>query len=205
MRLSLIGMSGTGKSHWARKFAEAGFEVIGCDDLIAERLNAQGLLTQRSLAEVGQWLGLPDEAGYQARADQYLAAEQAVMAEITARLAQSADPARCVIDTTGSVIYMPPEILNALRQTTRVIYLDIIPAVREAMLRRYLENPPPVIWHGQFDQKPGETRQQAFERCYPRLLAERERLYRKACHVVMPYHSHHAPDMTVDGFLVALG
>jgi shikimate kinase len=205
MRLSLIGMSGTGKSHWARKFAEAGFEVIGCDDLIAERLNAQGLLIGRSLAEVGQWLGFPDEAGYQERSEQYLAAEQAVMADITRRLAHSPDPARCVIDTTGSLIYMPTEILNALRQTTRVVYLDIRPDVREAMLRRYLDQPPPVLWHGLFDQKPGETRQQAFERCYPRLLTERARLYRLACHVVIPYARHHAPDGKVDDLLAMVG
>ena len=35
IKLSLIGMSGAGKSHWSQKFASAGFHVIGVDDPLA--------------------------------------------------------------------------------------------------------------------------------------------------------------------------
>ena len=38
MRLTLIGMAGTGKSHWSRKLEAAGFTRFGCDDRIAQRL-----------------------------------------------------------------------------------------------------------------------------------------------------------------------
>src|ERR1035437_10192105 len=38
IKLSLIGMSGAGKSHWARKLAAAGFRVIGIDDRIERKL-----------------------------------------------------------------------------------------------------------------------------------------------------------------------
>jgi dephospho-CoA kinase len=38
IKLSLIGMSGAGKSHWAQKLAAAGFRVISIDDRIEEKL-----------------------------------------------------------------------------------------------------------------------------------------------------------------------
>ncbi len=38
IQLSLIGMSGAGKSHWSKRMESLGFKMYSCDDLIAERL-----------------------------------------------------------------------------------------------------------------------------------------------------------------------
>ena len=38
VQLSLIGMSGAGKSYWSKRMESLGFQVYSCDDLIAERL-----------------------------------------------------------------------------------------------------------------------------------------------------------------------
>ncbi|MFL2772199.1 MAG: hypothetical protein ACJ0DH_01235 [bacterium] len=38
MRLSLIGMSGAGKSYWAKRMQSQGYRSIICDNLIAEQL-----------------------------------------------------------------------------------------------------------------------------------------------------------------------
>ena len=40
IKYSLIGMSGTGKSHWTRKLLGAGFRAICVDDCIEKKLNA---------------------------------------------------------------------------------------------------------------------------------------------------------------------
>ena len=38
IQLSLIGMSGAGKSHWSKRMESLGFKMYSCDYLIAERL-----------------------------------------------------------------------------------------------------------------------------------------------------------------------
>jgi len=59
MRLSLVGMSGSGKSFWSGKLARSGFTRIGCDDLIAARLVSELGGTHDSVSRVGRWMGLP--------------------------------------------------------------------------------------------------------------------------------------------------
>jgi dephospho-CoA kinase len=59
MRLSLIGMAGTGKSYWSEKLAECGFVRFCCDDRIAERLTFQLKKPLSSKADMGEWMGFP--------------------------------------------------------------------------------------------------------------------------------------------------
>ncbi len=59
MRIGLIGMSGAGKTSWARKLAAAGFEHIDCDQRIADRLSAEVNQPITTFQELGEWLRLP--------------------------------------------------------------------------------------------------------------------------------------------------
>jgi shikimate kinase len=201
MNIALIGMSGTGKSYWSHKLADAGFRRFGCDDIIAQRLIAEAGLPAEEPFNMGEWMGMPYEEKYAGRARHYLDHEIAVMHEVLAALDDAAAEPHTVIDTTGSVIYTSPAIVNELRRQARVIYLSITPAVHETMLEAYLINPAPVLWGDLYQPLAGEEPAATFARCYPQLLTYRERLYREISHSVVPYEIHHDPDLTVEEFL----
>jgi len=38
MTISLVGMSGTGKTYWSKQLESKGFKRFCCDDLIGEKL-----------------------------------------------------------------------------------------------------------------------------------------------------------------------
>src|SRR5688500_3763086 len=106
MILTFMGMSGAGKSFWAAKLATQGFTVVDCDALIATSLQAQIGLIGTSLDQVGQWMGLPDQPGFQQREALYLTYETDMLRAVVARaLAWAAAQTDCVIDTGGSIIY----------------------------------------------------------------------------------------------------
>ena len=68
MRLTLTGMSGSGKSYWSQKLAEHGFTHICCDDLIAARLASRLTGEGDAIARLGRWMGFPFRPGYEERA-----------------------------------------------------------------------------------------------------------------------------------------
>ncbi|HEX4643548.1 MAG TPA: hypothetical protein VH161_08765, partial [Candidatus Acidoferrales bacterium] len=82
LKLSLIGMSGAGKSHWAQTLAGAGFSVISIDDRIeaklAPELAAGGY---RGIGGVAAWMGWPDQPAYRDREKKYLECEVESMSE----------------------------------------------------------------------------------------------------------------------------
>lgn len=181
MILSLIGMSGSGKTHWSRKLAEAGYARIGCDDRIERRLAHQGHLTgSGGIERVARWMGQPYEPGYAAREGAYLAAERAVVNDILDKIDLGIDAGRVTnlaIDTTGSVIYLGEEACRQLQAQTTVVYLETSPDEMEEMFRQYLADPKPVMWSDAFRRREGETDQQALQRCYRDLLHKRRALY----------------------------
>lgn len=203
MRIALIGMSGIGKSYWSSRLAEAGFVRFCCDEIIAQKLSQGSDLGLKTVEDVGQWMGLPTESHYQDRAGQYLALEAAVLQELITAL--ETDPAlqnaNVVIDTTGSAIYAPPELLANFRRQVKTIYLAATPEVRSQMLQAYLKNPPPVIWNDSFQPEPGEPLDETFKRCYAALLQDRERLYDKYSDQRLDYGVHRNWTLTTDEFL----
>ena len=201
MRIALVGMSGTGKSHWSHKLAQAGFDRIGCDDRIAARLAQEVGAPVGEFFHMARWMGLPYEAHYPQRAERYLAHEIAVMQEIVADLTADGPTSDVVIDTTGSVIYVPEATILDLRRVAHVVYLAPPLDAFQTMLAAYLQNPRPVIWNGVYRQAPDESPDQAFARCYPRLLTSRDTLYRRYSHVTIPYAVHAAADMAVGTLL----
>jgi len=187
MILSLIGMSGSGKTHWSRRLAEAGYERIGCDDRIEQRLTEAGHLNGTGgIGGVARWLGQPYEPGFAQREAAYLAAERAVVNEILDKF----DPARVndltidagratnlAIDTTGSVVYLGEDTCRRLQAQTTILYLETSPEEMEEMFRQYLADPKPVMWSDAFRRREGETDHQALQRCYRDLLHMRCALY----------------------------
>jgi shikimate kinase len=202
MILTFMGMSGAGKSFWAGKFAAQGFIVVDCDTLVGTRLQALVGQIDTSLDQVGQWMGLPDQPGFQKREAMFLACETDMLRDVIARAASwAAAGADCVIDTGGSIIYADPALVQRLRQHSTVIYFRIPGALHQHMLDTYLAQPRPVVWNGLFEQAPGQSRAEAFRHSYAQLLRQREQLYEQYSDVALEYHYYRQPSLSVEQFV----
>ena len=203
MRLSLIAMSGSGKSYWANQLAGNGFKCFSCDEMIASKLSDELIQPDRSVMPLGKWMGLPYQQNYLERESKYLATEKQVLKEIFKIIETnySDSSSNIVIDTTGSVIYTGKEILNKLRKYTRVVHLATPLHIQDKMYQAYLARPRPVLWRGKFSTKSHEKNKEALGRCYPELVAFRERLYKHYAHISIDYNRYRKKGLKVTDFL----
>jgi len=185
LRLALIGMSGAGKSHWAKNLAAHGCPAVCCDDEIESRLAPvlqSGGYT--GINGVAAWMGWPDSPTYREREAQYLGEEIATLDQVLSDLAK--DPKReLILDTTGSVIYTGNNILFRLRRQMTVIYIAASADEQQLLIERYLQDPKPVLWRGAFQPRPGETPPDTVARCYPALIAARRQSYQALAHLTV--------------------
>ncbi|MBX2851720.1 MAG: AAA family ATPase [Phycisphaeraceae bacterium] len=206
MHLSFIGMSGVGKSYWAKQLAQAGWLHLDCDAKIAQRLGEIIEVgdDEDPVHAVGRWMGMPWDDGYEANESRYLELEQTATTKAIDQLAEH-EGQPVVIDTTGSVIYTGDVVLNRLKRSTRVLYFDVPDAVRQLMVELYLIEPKPVLWQGGYQPEPGELETHALERCYTKLLADRNERYRGLADVVIDYHALREPGFGVDDLVKMIG
>jgi shikimate kinase len=201
IHLSLIGMSGAGKSFWAQKLAAAGFRAVSIDDRIEQKLASElAAGGYRGIGGVAAWMGWPHQPGYQERASEYLAREIESMNEVLDEI-EKAPGDGIVLDTTGSVVYTGDEICRRLRRVTLVVYLEAGLAEEKTLMARYLSDPKPVLWGDQFSPRPEETTEATVSRCYPLLIAHRKRLYRRYAHRVVAMKRLRDPALDARGFL----
>jgi len=201
LRLAFIGMSGSGKTFWTRKLAEAGYPALSCDDLIEERL--QPFLAAGGYAGIGgvaAWMGWPDSPHYGERESQYLREETAVLDEVLADLARQPQKS-LVLDTTGSVIYTGNHLLMRLRRQMRIVYLAASAEEQQLLIERYLTNPKPVLWRGAFQPRSGETPRDTVARCYPALIAARRQSYEALAHCSIPIRALREAALDAAAFL----
>ena len=201
MHLSLIGMSGSGKTHWSTELAELGFLRFCCDELIADKLAPELMRSDGTVLALGEWMGFPYEPKYKEREYKYLACEIEVIGEILGYLSQSNPGEKVVVDTTGSVIYTGKDILERLKSNSTVVHLATPPEVKERMLRACMDQPRPVLWREVFSKKHGETNEEALARCYPHLLFSRQRLYEQHADVTIDYYVRNRKGFGVKDFL----
>lgn len=186
LRLALIGMSGCGKSHWARNLAALGCPTVCCDDSIEARL-APALQSggYQTINGVAAWMGWPNEPNYAEREAEYLRQEIASLDDVLSTLEK--DPQReLVLDTTGSVICTGNHILHRLRRQMTVVYLASSLEETNLLIQRYLRDPKPVLWQGVFQPRPDETAHDTVVRCYPLLIAARRQSYEALAHLAVP-------------------
>lgn len=183
--LSLVGMSGVGKSHWASRLETRGWVRLGCDDAIARELSSLVELRadEEPVHALGRWMGMPWTPGHRERERAYLELEARVTSDALSRAVELSHAGRdVVVDCTGSVVYLPREVRDELRRTTEVVHLRVPDARHAAMLARYLAEPKPVVWDGLFAAQEGESETDALARLYPALLALREQRYAALAH-----------------------
>lgn len=204
LRLALVGMSGTGKSFWTKRLAEAGYPAVSCDDLIehklASPLAAGGF---HGINGVAAWMGWPNRATYAEREAQYLSEEISALNEVLGQLEQSPDKS-LVLDTTGSVIYAGNHLLLRLRRLMTVVYLAASREEQRLLIERYLADPKPVLWRGAFQPKAGESPRDTVARCYPALIAARHQGYQALAHVTVPVAVLQNPSLDAYGFLAEI-
>ena len=203
MKLSFIGMSGIGKSHWSNRLEMYGFHRYCCDEMIAERISPDLGQAEDAKAAMGQWMGFPYESHYLTSEAEYLAYEVEIMHEILDEIDQiAADSDRpVVIDTTGSVIYTGASILTQLAALTQVIYFETPMDVQQQMCQAYMDEPAPVLWHGNFHRLPQETDEAALARSYEKLLTSRSKLYIEFADITLDYHLLRQEGFTLVDFL----
>lgn len=201
IKLSLIGMSGAGKSHWAQKLAGAGFRVIGVDDRIEEKI-ASELASggHRGIGGVAAWMGWPNEPAYREHERKYLECEVRSMNEALDEIEASSEEG-IILDTTGSVVYAGEEICRRMQALTTVVYLEASPSEEDLLIARYLSDPKPVLWGDQFAPRPGESTQDAIARCYPKLIAHRKKLYERYAHRAISLEQLKNGSVDARGFL----
>ena len=203
MRLSLIGMAGTGKSYWASKLAEHGFKLFCCDDLISKKLAPLLKRPDGTTMTMGEWMGFPFHPTYKKRELKYLNLEIEVLNEVLDSLEENDGnlDGNVVVDTTGSVIYTGEGLLKRLRQCTTCVYLSVPPEVRNQLLNAYVSNPHPMLWRGTFSKESDETHRAALERCYPKLFMTRQRLYEHNADIEIDYYTLRGKNFGVSDFL----
>ena len=201
LRLALIGMSGAGKSFWARRLAAAGYRAISSDDRIEQKLSSRLAAGRHTgINRVAAWMGWPDSPMYEEREAQYLSAEIAVLDQALTELAGLPEKP-LVLDTTGSVIYTGNHLLLRLRRLMTVVYLAVSPQEQGLLIERYLSDPKPVLWRGAFQPKPGETPLETVARCYPLLIESRRRSYEALAHCTLDVADLHNAAMDAESFL----
>lgn len=201
LKLSLIGMSGAGKSHWAQKLAGAGFRVIHVDDRIEQKLAAHLTVGgHRGIGGVAAWMGWPNEPAYREREKKYLECEIQSMDEALDEIEQAGQEG-IVLDTTGSVAYTGEPLCRRMQSLTTVVYLQASRAEEELLVARYLSDPKPVLWGDQFAPRPGESAADAVSRCYPQLIAQRKKLYERYAHRIVSLENLRNSEVDARGFL----
>lgn len=182
VKLSLIGMSGAGKSHWTQNLAGAGFRAISIDDRIEQKLAPELAVGEyKGVAGVAAWMGWPDQPTYRERERKYLECEVQSMNEALDEIAASGETGM-ILDTSGSVAYTGEQICRRMQSLTKVVYLEASPGEEEQLIALYLSDPKPVLWGDHYSPRSGEPAREAIARCYPQLIAHRKNLYERYAH-----------------------
>lgn len=176
LRIAFVGMSNVGKSYRSKVLRdESEFDWYQVDKEIIKSLGFAGM------EEIAEWLGLPDSETYPERERLYLDAE----AKHTKVDFLDTDR-NLVFDTTGSVIYLESGTGAWLKEHCLIVNLEAGEQYIDTMIKKFFEQPKPVVWNGMYVPKQGETKKETLERCFPILLRDRLKKYRAMAHVNVP-------------------
>lgn len=208
---TLIGMSGVGKSYWTNKFKEQGYTTYSIDDIIsiklqeivkAEKGSDSVEYSDSLVGDLAKWMGFPDDARYPKNSKIYLAQETQVTEEVLDKALTVGEDS--IIDTTGSVIYIDPKVLQRLQIETTIVFFETSAERLEEMFEEFKRNPKPIIWNNFYAPKPGETEEETLSRCYRELLDSRIISYKRLCHSSVSFDEHRKEGLTVEQLLTNL-
>lgn len=194
LQIAFMGMSNIGKTFRAKQFQkEKGFRAACIDEAIADILGFE------DEAHLAYWLGQPYTEDFTEKQEHYLKLE----GDMTRRSVKEAE-GNFVLDTTGSIIYLPTKTQEHVKKNFLIINLESTPAMVEMMAKDFFENPKPVIWGEKFEQKKGEEEQDALRRCYPELLAHRLEKYKVLADITIDGRHSRDNNISIDDFVVMI-
>lgn len=194
LNLTLVGMSNVGKSYWARELEKIGWQRIWSDGLLQKKMQDAGVLQDASDEGLARWLGMPYEPGFDKRQAEIMKLEAELFWKITRELSANQGEGNIVTDPAGSLSHAGEEVCSAFQKNSFMVYLEATQQMRAEMFERFMKFPKALIWQNWFDQKEGESAQDALARCYPKLLENRARVYAQYADVTIPYEK-----LTKDG------
>lgn len=218
--ITLIGISGIGKSYWSQRFAEElGYTHLSADARIAAELraeldlvNEQGLneqgLNEQGLNEQGlneqrlaTWLGFPTSPQYEENEQRYLKLDRRAIENFAAVAISQRDNSQIsyIIDTSGSSIYVGEPALNRLAELGPVVYLEIEAGQEALLVERFLASPKPIVWNKTFLGTPDSIPSlDILRQSYQRLLASRKELYEQYSTIRIAYQTIHSFSSAAD-------
>lgn len=206
MIISLIGMSNSGKTYWAKKLEKVGFYRFSCDDFIKQKLEKElRNLGFSGIRDVAKWLGQPYQKQYFPNSKKYLDFEIESLKEIMGKVKKGVISENTVIDTTGSVIYSGNKIMEDLAKSSIILYLDTPSSIKQRMCELYFQSPKPVIWGDSFKKINGESDLETLKLCYPNLLEYRNRKYKRYAKIILDYFLLRKPNFSANDFLTLIG
>lgn len=206
MKISLIGMSGTGKSYWSKKLEKSGFIRFSVDEMIEKKLQKKfPSLKINGISSIAKWMGHPFEPQYKSANMAYLELEEESMRDIFSAIEspENSDK-KIVIDTTGSLIYLNPRTLKTLTRLSKAVYFKVSKDDYRKQLDIYISDPKPVIWGNKFKIKKGESNTQALAHCYPALLKYRTEKYEKIADITLDVSQLKDPSYTIKEFITQI-
>ncbi|MEM7679602.1 MAG: ATPase [Pseudomonadota bacterium] len=155
-RISLIGMSGVGKSYISSKLEGWGWANYSCDHLIATKYLAdkvEGAVSADNIVNLSSFVGQigdPDKGGvpleeFKRRQQMYYDAECAVLKDLPEAVGQA--DGHFVNDSSGSLCEVQDQsVLDAVGQKTLFIYLRVRQADHAEILERAVQYPKPLYF-----------------------------------------------------------
>lgn len=194
-------MSNSGKSFWSKQLQrDLQFQVVCVDDRIEKQLESQlSIAGHVGIDGLAAWMGFPSDESFASRQAEYLSAEERITASAAAILHDTGS--NSVLDTTGSVVYLSNATREMLCSNYLVIHLEAGDDLLSAMTENYFLTPKPVVWGDSFNQRDGESPEDALRRCYPALLRERRERYSKMAHITVPAATSLSRQLNVHGFI----
>lgn len=195
LHLAVEGPSNIGKGHASMVLnQQLGFVHHEVDAVIQQQLGLG------SMEELTQWLfpdpeTPPDNVGVIIREAEYLEAETTAT-----RAAPINNPGNLILDTSGSVAHLKT-VYGWLPENFLVVYLKVRMEQLDLMFERFMDEPKPVLWQGNYKPRAGETREETLRRCYPELLTLRDKRYQMMADVTLERDLENSAKLTAQSFL----
>ena len=192
LRLAFIGMSNIGKSFRSKELSnDKDFVISSIDEGICEKINI------KEEKDLGEWFGYPYEKDFSLKQKKYLEIEDSLTKGV-----QIPQNENFILDTTGSVIYLPEVTHKFLKDNFFIIHFEVPSENIKKMIEEYCAEPKSVVWGDIFNQKENESDAEALKRCYPELLAFRTEKYRALADISINFFRE--DPMTNEEFLQSL-
>jgi hypothetical protein len=153
--ITLMGMSGVGKTYFSQKLAEWGWGHYSCDvEIGRDLLGLDREMKAEDISALHEFLGLPGDeargglpmAEYKRRQRLYKNAEIVSLMTLGQRI-RGHEGAHFVNDSTGSLVEITnPDVIDYVGNLTKVVYIKGCGKQKAELIKRATEYPKPIYY-----------------------------------------------------------